>query len=450
MFKSLKFETEISDIKQVNPLFSTCRVKVMYHGENNNGSYISKESTERALPTIKNIPIVGEFSEENGDFKGHGGSIDLDTYKYIHTTKPYGVVPESATYSWEEVKQWDGTVKEYLVIDGCYLWTGRYEEAREVIKNGKSQSMEIEVTNGHFDEERDLYFINDFIFSSLCILGDDVSPAFEDSSLVEYSLDKDSFKREFNLMMKDLNMSLNEEEEKMFKDLLEKYSLTLEDLDAKNIDYSEATEEQLEEKIKEVFELPKDDKEVVEGEGAEQEVEKEDETTEPTEPEQDKEGKEDEEVETPKEDEVETEPEPEIEDAETEKEETVSLEEFEKLSKKLAEYESTMETVGAELKSLREFKKSVEMESHKEEVEALVKEFGLEIEDLEDLDIHKFSLDEIKDKCYIALGKKMVERKEFSLDDKSNKKGIKLQVGKSIENKDESPYGGLIEKYKEK
>lgn len=97
-------------------------------------SIITKDAVEKALPTLKNIPIVGEYSEEIEDYKGHGGKIDLDSYKYVHTTKPYGVVPESATYEWEEVKGKDGAIREYLTINGCYLWTGRYEEAYDVIE----------------------------------------------------------------------------------------------------------------------------------------------------------------------------------------------------------------------------------------------------------------------------------------------------------------------------
>src|SRR5690606_1460675 len=146
--KLLDFEASISDVKQINPLFSTCKVRVLYTGKNRNMSIITKDAVEKALPTLKNIPIVGEYSEEAQDYKGHGGKIDLDTYKYVHTTKPYGVVPESATYEWEEVNG-----KEYLTIHGCYLWTGRYEEAYDVIKNGKGQSMEIEVVDGRWDEE---------------------------------------------------------------------------------------------------------------------------------------------------------------------------------------------------------------------------------------------------------------------------------------------------------
>lgn len=220
-------------------------------------SIITKNAVDKALPTLRNIPIVGEYSVDAKDFKGHGGAIDMDSYDFIHTTKPYGVVPESATYSWEEVKGNDGTTREYLTIEGCYLWTGRYEEAYSVVESSKGQSMEIEVTEGRWDEEQEAYQIDNFVFSALCILGDDVEPAFENANITAYSLkDKESFNKEFSQMLSDLE-SLPKEKEvnEMLKDLLIKYSTTMEDLTAKGLNFSEISEDELEAKIAEALEV---------------------------------------------------------------------------------------------------------------------------------------------------------------------------------------------------
>lgn len=251
----LDFSVSISDIKPVNPLFSTCKVKVMYTGVNRNKSTISRQAVEKALPTLANIPIVGEFSVENQDFKGHGGSIDLSDYRYIHTTKPYGVVPESATIDWVNDKDPYGNPHEYLVVNGCYLWTGRYEEAESVINNGKGQSMEIEVVDGEFDKLQDSYIIKDFIFSALCILGDTTEPAFEGANITAYSLDKDSFKREFSLMLKELKSISNKEGNNMekLKQLLQQYSVSMEEVTASGIVFEGLSEDQLEVKFVETF-----------------------------------------------------------------------------------------------------------------------------------------------------------------------------------------------------
>lgn len=210
MVGTMQFEAKITDVEPVNPLFSRCKIYVMYTGANRNGSYISKETVEKALPTIYNIPIIGEFSEAIDDFKGHGGKIEIsdDGVKFIKTTKPYGVVPESAVASWETV---DG--QEYLVLEGCYLWTGRYEEANKVIEEGKGQSMEIEIVDGAFNKATNVYEIKEMIFSALCILGDDVEPCFEGASIVAYSLDKESFMAQFKEMLAELKQfTLSQEE----------------------------------------------------------------------------------------------------------------------------------------------------------------------------------------------------------------------------------------------
>ncbi|AKQ08536.1 hypothetical protein PQE66_gp221 [Bacillus phage PBC2] len=283
-----------SEVKQVNPLFSTCKVRVLYTGKNRNMSIIPREAVDKAMPTIYNIPIVGEFLVENQDYKGHGGKLDLDTYKFLHTTKPYGVVPESATYEWETVKGADGTVREYLTINGCYLWTGRYEETFSVVNKGKGQSMEIEVTNGEWVEEEEAYRIDDFIFSALCILGDDVEPAFEDANIVGYSLNKDSFKQEFSEMLNELKVSLNENKEVIdltLQELLEKYSITVDELESAGVAVEGIEGEALETIISDFAKKKKDDKEEEKPEDKKAEDKKADEKPEDAKSKDDKEDK---------------------------------------------------------------------------------------------------------------------------------------------------------------
>lgn len=404
----------------------------MYTGKNRNMSIISKNAVEKALPSLAGIPIVGEFSVESKDFKGHGGKIDLDSYDFVHTTKPYGFVPESATYEWEEVKTRDGS-REYLTIDGCYLWTGRYEEAYSVIENGKGQSMEIEVTDGFWNEDEEAYQIDNFLFSALCILGDEVQPAFEDASITAYSLDKDSFKQEFNQMLNELKSIQEKEENSMLKALLEKYSLTVEELTAKGIDFNAISEDELEAKIVEVFEIE------VEAETAEGE-----EATEVVEPEVvegEGEGEQPEQVEQPEAVEEVTE----VEEVEAPEavEETPAVD-VEALEARVQELEGELEAKDVELNELREFKLEVEKADHESKVQKLFSDFQLTQEDVEGLDIHKFSVEEIEEKCYAIIGKKMA-KKNFSAQSNSNQSSIKLPVGnESTKDKSSSRYGDLF------
>jgi len=447
--KLLDFQASISDVKQVNPLFSTCKVRVLYTGKNRNMSIITKDSVEKALPTLKNIPIVGEYSEENKDYKGHGGKIDLDSYKYIHTTKPYGVVPESATWSWEDVKARDGSTREYLVIEGCYLWTGRYEEAFDVVQNGKGQSMEIEVTDGRWLEEEEAYQIDNFTFSALCILGDDVEPAFEDANITAYSLDKESFKQEFSTMLSELKDSLSSEKEEngMLKELLKKYSLTVEDLTAKGIDFNEITEDELEAKIIEVFEINTDDsqdnQDEVDEDSANEGQNDEGQNDDNNNDDDDSEGDNDE---GDSDDEGEGDNQTNTSDLEARIADLES--ELEVANNSLKDKDDSINELTKEVEKLREFKLDVEKSEHENKVQEMFSNFQLTDEDVKDLDIHEFSLDEIEEKCYAILGKKLAKKKNFS---KSKDEGIRLPINESDSTKDdEAPYGGLIEKYKDK
>ncbi|MDE1406979.1 hypothetical protein [Bacillus licheniformis] len=429
MSKRLDFQASISDVKQVNPLFSTCRVRVLYTGKNRNMSIITKEAVEKALPTLKNIPIVGEFSEAAEDFKGHGGAVDLDSYKFIHTTKPYGVVPESATYTWEEVKGRDGLTREYLSIDGCYLWTGRYEEAYSVIEKGKGQSMEIEVIDGNWDDTQEAYQINNFTFSALCILGDDVEPAFEDASITAYSLDKDSFKREFSKMMSDLKASLSNDKEvdKMdLKKLLEKYSTSMEELTEKGINFEEISEDELEAKIVEVLETEKPDEDNSKDnqKGASSK--------------EDNDGKDDQ---------PENEDQKEPKNVEPKNEDQEENPQVKSLEDEIDNLKTELSDAKTELEELREFKLKVEKAEHESKVQKIFNDFQLTESDIKDLDIHKFSIEEIEEKCYAILGKKLANKKNFS---KKSNSGSSIHLpllngeGKR-EDSPSHPYGKLFD-----
>jgi hypothetical protein len=407
-------------------------------------STINKDAVDKALPSMAGIPIVGEYSVENQDFKGHGGAIDLNDYRFIHTTKPYGFVPESATVQWVDVRGADGATRSYLEVDGCYLWTGRYEEALSVIQNGKSQSMEIEVTDGTWDEKSESYVINNFIFSALCILGDDVEPAFEDANITAYSLNKDSFKQEFTQMLSELKESLkqNKEVNPMLKDLLVKYSTTVEELTSKGLVFEEISEEELEIKIQEVLEVQPEvqpepevvEPEVVEPEAVEPIVEPEvvEEPLAGVEPE----------VVEPQQPEV-TNAEPEVIEPEV-VEPTVD---FEALQNRVAELEGLLQTANAELEGLREFKLDSEKSEHVAKVQELFSNFQLKEEDVEGLDIHAFSLEEIEEKCYAILGKKLAKKNFSKIKEEGN---VRLPL--NSENNEETPedndpYGGLFTKY---
>jgi hypothetical protein len=461
--KLLDFEASVSDVRKINPLFSTCKVRVMYTGKNRNMSTINKDAVEKALPTLKNIPIVGEFSVENQDFKGHGGAIDLSDYKFIHTTKPYGVVPESATYEWVKVKGKDGNDYEYLEVNGCYLWTGRYEEAESVIENGKGQSMEIEVVDGSWDNYEESYVINDFVFSALCILGDNVEPAFEDAKITAYSFDKDSFKQEFSLMLSELKTSLSQNKEvndmEKLKELLEQYSIKMEDVTAEGIELEGLSEEEMEVKFAEVFgnkgAKNKDQKQTTNNPNSDdsENMPKDEKGKEPVPNDKGQKPNNDGDAEDAIDGGADEAEEDKAKKAKK-KSEKNSLDEEPKenfelrvkeLEGELDTAKSTIASQKEELENLRAFKLNVEKADKEGKAQKLFKDFQLSEEDVQGIDIHAFSLEEIEEKCYAILGRKLASKKNFS---KEENKGIHLPLNNGNENNNgqHSRYGNLFSK----
>ncbi len=219
MDKNKQLIAKFSNIQKFNSQFSKCNVAVAYHGDNRNFSSISKEVFEKMIPSLYGIPVVGEWKEI--DYGSHGGKIEIsdEGVNYIETTKPYGFIDSQAKVWWENVTEEDGTVNEYLFTE-CFLWTGRYPEAEKVLDGNSNQSMEIQVKSG--ESRDDGYFdITDAEFSALCILGESVEPAFESSGFKQFNLDKETFKAEFNLMVKELKQSAFEGGENVTKNPIE-------------------------------------------------------------------------------------------------------------------------------------------------------------------------------------------------------------------------------------
>lgn len=205
----------------VNPLMSSCEIKVLYLGENRNHSFITEEVASDMAKTLRGAPIVGYYRESKEDFTDHGEKVIFDDegIKFECMTKPYGfVAPDAKVWfqNFEDTDDFGNTVvRKYLMTTG-YLWTGQFEEAKLAIDEGRPQSMELdeESLDGHWATNNntgmDFFIINDAIFSKLCILGDDVEPCFEGASItapeVSTSFTKidETFKQTLYSMMQDL------------------------------------------------------------------------------------------------------------------------------------------------------------------------------------------------------------------------------------------------------
>ena len=209
----------------INPLMSSCEIKVLYVGENRNHSFITKEVATEMAKTLRGAPIVGYYKADKEDFADHGEVVIIDDegIKFECKTVPYGFVSPDARVWFQEFEDTNAfgetVIREYLMTNG-YLWTGQFEECRAAVEgDGKPQSMELdgETIQGHWETNTkgmDFFIINDAIFSKLCILGENVEPCFEGASVtapnVSASFAKvdDTFKQTLYSMMQDLQFAL--------------------------------------------------------------------------------------------------------------------------------------------------------------------------------------------------------------------------------------------------
>ena len=174
------------------------KIVVMHEKKNRNRTSFSMDAIRKAEESIKNVPIlayilrdtegnVSDFDEHNMEMRLRDGKdgFEIETY---YQEKPIGVVPESCDPRYEEI---DGI--NHLVVDG-YIWKSYSNGADKIIKSNDSKglSMEIEVLDGKYIEEEDVYDITDFRFLGVTCLGDHVEQGMNGTaSISRYSTSAD-------------------------------------------------------------------------------------------------------------------------------------------------------------------------------------------------------------------------------------------------------------------
>lgn len=165
----------IQDFKtEENGRYSTAKLKVFYVGETGDHRLFTKNFSEKLSKTLPSTPVVGFYSEEDEDFRGH------NSVQFV-----YGHVPETAEYSFERDED---TNQDFLVTD-VILYTERKDNIGEVARKivGKQHSLELDPDTLKYRINRDAQgrFLNlEFLegqFIGLSVLGDRETPAFQGS-----------------------------------------------------------------------------------------------------------------------------------------------------------------------------------------------------------------------------------------------------------------------------
>ena len=201
-FVKVDCSMKVLNYEELNDSFANATVAIAYTGKNRNGSFISKEAFLDAIPTLKNVPIVGHYNEDTKSFGEHDSYYEKDDdgdIKLVNMTIPFGVIPESANQWFEDIDI-DGEKREMLVTKAI-IWK-RQNGFDKIKESGKlDQSMEIDCED--YSLRKDGYIdIKKFTFTALCIL-ESAPPCFEGASVsMAYTLD--DFKTQYSLMLNEL------------------------------------------------------------------------------------------------------------------------------------------------------------------------------------------------------------------------------------------------------
>lgn len=259
--------------KQSNTLLYT-EVKVCHTELNRNGSYISEDNMTKAMPTLKNQPLLASIIEidEEGtlDFNGH----DMKEVENEDGTKSF-------EYIERQVGCFDATFDPYLKYDDDQKKTyviamaaipRDYSETANIIerKNGTKVSCELIINKMAYNAKEKYLELEDFEFSGVTCLGEHVGEGMLGSRLdiADFSTKNNSVRFEQNNEIAELLKELNDKVDALssytkenskeggkivskFEELLQKYNKTVEDID---FEYSEMSDEELEIKFAELFE----------------------------------------------------------------------------------------------------------------------------------------------------------------------------------------------------
>ena len=202
----LRFESaSIDNIVDLNSSFAEGKLKVMYTGENQNGSAFSQDVVEAALPSLRNIPIVAHYDLETNEIGSHDVEVVKDNagLRLRNLTEPCGVVPESVEASFSVEADENGVTHNYLVIEPVILWKRQevYRHITEDLGGHVDHSMEVNILAFHKDADSEFITVDSFEFEALCLL-ESARPCFEGSALEVF--EASTFKEKMEQMMAEL------------------------------------------------------------------------------------------------------------------------------------------------------------------------------------------------------------------------------------------------------
>lgn len=162
----------------LNPSFHKARLRIMaLDSVARNGVKFTHDGTVKALPTLKNVPLVTQYDYNTKNLKSHEFEDDGNALTY-----GIGVIAESCQ-QWIEEVEVEGEVKEYLCSE-VLLWK-RQKREYDFIKRHKDLNVSMEVMMNNPKKVKDGSIeVGNFYFTAVTVLGVGVNPSFGEANLV--------------------------------------------------------------------------------------------------------------------------------------------------------------------------------------------------------------------------------------------------------------------------
>lgn len=246
-------------------------VKVCHTLLNRNGSFISEENMIKAMPTLKNQPLLASIIEIDDE-----GTLDFNSHDMEIIENEDGTA--TVEYIEKQIGSFDATEDPYLLYDkdedktyviATAAIPREYTPAASIIerKNGTKVSCELIINKMSYNAKEKYLELEDFEFSGVCCLGEHVAEGMKGSRLdiKDFATENNSVRFEqddklietlekLNETLSNFNINTNDSmkggNNQVFEKLLEQYGKAVEDI---TFEYEGLSDEELEVAFAEAF-----------------------------------------------------------------------------------------------------------------------------------------------------------------------------------------------------
>ena len=190
----------------VNIGLQPVKLVACHTSRNRNGSYISKDVMEAALPSFSNRPILGYIHQlEDGtwDFYSHNIEVvedenEKDGARIDYLETPVGIIPESCNAHLE----YDEENNVYRTCVNGFIFE-EYSKAGDILraKGISNVSVELATNDMSYNSDDGYLSINDFYFMGVTILGRDEDGNIVEPGMAGSNITLGSFSAENNSML---------------------------------------------------------------------------------------------------------------------------------------------------------------------------------------------------------------------------------------------------------